>query len=234
MRKRSGFPDGTVGAGRCQGSGWVPVVAALAGWALLVTCGCARGPAGGVNNAVNKLLVRVNVAGRIDDTLFYFVAFDDGGNPAFGPLPVVSSPFGNGWGTGTFTTFVRYHQGIYQVFGHRVNPDNTVADTFLDQPLFSVPPRGNQLEFTLDLNRVFAAGATQLNVNIFATDQILVDPNLQAIKREDGLGVTGTEYITFRIDRNGVFDNSIGLEPIGDIVNPDLDISNFRFEVQRQ
>jgi len=212
---------------------WWCIVGSLA-LPILILTGCARGPAGGAAVA-NRFIIRFNTLGPIRDDLFYFVAFDDNNVSADGPLPVVSAPFGNGWGAGSFTTFVRYHQGIYQVFRHTVNPDTTVTDTLIDQPLLSKPAQGGQLEFTLDMDRTFAVGATSLDVNIFATDQILVDPNLQAIKQQDGLGFPpGTDYITIRIDRNGLFDNRSGLESAGDVVFPNIDLTDFRIEVQRQ
>ncbi|HJN18263.1 MAG TPA: hypothetical protein QGH10_22370, partial [Armatimonadota bacterium] len=95
---------------------WAAVLIVLI---VVPLCGCARGGAtGGVT--IPDLLARffVTFAGPIDDTSYYFIAIDtDDDFGGDGPLPVAAGPFwGNGWGTGSMTHFIAYHQGRYDVF----------------------------------------------------------------------------------------------------------------------
>lgn len=87
--------------------------------AALPFAGCARsGGTGGQN--IPNLLVRflLRYAGPVNDTAHYYIAIDaDDDYGVDGPLPVAAGPFwGNAWGTGSMTHFVRYTQGSYNVF----------------------------------------------------------------------------------------------------------------------
>ena len=87
--------------------------------------GCARGgeqqpPI--VPEVVLEIMVRF--AGPVNDLFYYFIALDaDGDFGADGPLPVAAGPrWGNGWGTGSMTHFVEYHQGRYELFRADLTP----------------------------------------------------------------------------------------------------------------
>jgi len=73
--------------------------------------------------------VLVRFARPVNDAHYYFAAFDtDGDLGADGPLPVAAGPrWGNGWGTGSFTHFVQYHQGRYDLFRVNLRPELTQA-----------------------------------------------------------------------------------------------------------
>jgi hypothetical protein len=90
----------------------------LAGAMAASLAGCARG--GGSGPGLPSWIIEfiVRFAGPIDDTCFYYVAIDaDNDFGVDGPLPVAAGPYwGNGWGTGSMTHFVSYHQGRYDVF----------------------------------------------------------------------------------------------------------------------
>jgi hypothetical protein len=60
----------------------------------------------------------VTFAGPVQDAFYYYIAIDaDGDFGADGPLPVAAGPnWGNGWGTGSMTHYVEYHQGRYELF----------------------------------------------------------------------------------------------------------------------
>jgi len=103
------------------------VVVAAAG-ALPLT-GCARG--GELAPVVPEVVLEVLVqfARAINDAFYYYAAFDtDGDFGADGPLPVAAGPrWGNGWGTGSLTHFVEYHQGRYELFRVNLRPVLTQA-----------------------------------------------------------------------------------------------------------
>ncbi len=89
---------------------------ALAAFASGLVLGCARG---GPNAAMpEKLLdIQLQFAGPVNDAFYYFIALDADDDVNDGPIPVASGPYwGNGWGTGSMTHYVRYHQGTYEVF----------------------------------------------------------------------------------------------------------------------
>jgi len=204
----------------------------------LTLCGCAKSPdLGGAATVTNRLIVRLTVDGNINDLFYYYVAFDDDGNSADGPLPVVSSPYGNGWGTGSFTRFVEYHQGTFRVFTHAVDAEGTIEDKYVDRPFeFSYPQGGKELRFVLDYNRNFPADPRTLDINFITTDEIILDPNLQIQKRFDGLGPQGSDYVSIPMRTNGVFSNYQAAirESAGDVALPDLDMVDWRIEIQRQ
>jgi len=96
---------------------------------LLVTLalglfGCARG--GEEQPVVPEVIldIMVRFAAPVNDAFYYFIALDaDGDFGADGPLPVAAGPrWGNGWGTGSMTHFVEYHQGRYELFRADLTP----------------------------------------------------------------------------------------------------------------
>jgi len=204
----------------------------------VLAVGCAKSPTtGGVGVVTNRLLVQFSVDGGINDLFYYFVAFDDDDNPADGPLPVISSPWGNGWGTGSFTRFVEYHQGVFRVLTHTVNDDGTVDDEYVDRPFqFTFPQGGKELSFVLDYAKNFPSDPRTLDINIITTDEIILDPNLQIEKTFDALGPRGNDYVSIQTQTNGVFTNQTAAirEEAGDVSRPDLDLIDWRIEIQRQ
>jgi hypothetical protein len=214
--------------------------------------GCAKSPPGGVSGIVsNRLVFNWIVQGFVRDQFYYYVAIDDDENSSTGPIPVIGPPFGNGWGTGSFTLSVEYHAGQYRLLRHVKNPDGTLsAGTVVPTGLINaVPPRqlgGDEFRFELDINQLIAQGflrdARTLDINFIITDQINVNPNA-GFKTFDGLGRTGNVYVTIPFQVNGTFDNGTTgaeAEDIQDVVNcfqidgcPDLDIADWSIEVQR-
>jgi hypothetical protein len=87
-------------------------------------CGCARGgPTGPVTPQV-VMDFTATMAGPINDAFYYFIPLDaDGDFGVDGPIPVAAGPFWqNGWGTGSFTHYVEYHLGQYNVYQVRLEP----------------------------------------------------------------------------------------------------------------
>ncbi len=95
----------------------------LASLALTLT-GCARGGEGPSIVPEVILDIMVRFAAPVNDAFYYFIALDaDGDFGADGPLPVAAGPrWGNGWGTGSMTHFVEYHQGRYELFRADLTP----------------------------------------------------------------------------------------------------------------
>jgi hypothetical protein len=101
--------------------------ALLAGSALVLAAvlgGCARGGPEGAAPVPSRVLdVVLTYAGPVNDAFYYFIAIDADDDPHDGPIPVASGPYwGNGWGTGSMTHYVEYHQGVYQVYRPVLQP----------------------------------------------------------------------------------------------------------------
>lgn len=83
----------------------------------LMMSGCARGGEGGPVVPAQVMDILLRFAGPINDAFYYFIAVDADDDVNDGPIPVASGPYwGNGWGTGSMTHYVEYHQGIYQLY----------------------------------------------------------------------------------------------------------------------
>ncbi len=86
---------------------------------VIVLSGCARGGENG-GSVVPEVVLKIiwQMAGPVNDDFYYFVAFDaDTDQGADFPVPVAAGPYwGNGWGTGSMTHFLEYHQGHYELY----------------------------------------------------------------------------------------------------------------------
>ncbi|MEA3400349.1 MAG: hypothetical protein U9R79_03810 [Armatimonadota bacterium] len=104
-------------------------VAALLLAAALPIGGCARGGEQEPVVPETVLDLVVTYAAAVEDAFYYYVALDtDGDFGADGPLPVAAGPnWGNGWGTGSLTHYVEYHQGRYELFRATLEPDLIAA-----------------------------------------------------------------------------------------------------------
>lgn len=205
-------------------------------------CGCAKFPSNQVQPSGKQLVITMTVAGRLNPSYFYFVAFNTNGDTTQGPVPVVGPPWGNGWGTGNITFFVRYTQGVYRIF--RIVPGTNnlgIVDTGAQPIGFVDPgPSGKTLRFTIDVSQIAttelpADQLESLTVNFISTDIQPEDPNFPGPKYYDGLGETGNDFLTISLAGNRLYSNSeFNIEPSGDVLNgdPDLDITDWSIEVQ--
>lgn len=91
--------------------------ALLLALALPLLGGCARGSG---TSTVPEVVVDfyARFSGTINDAYYYYFAIDaDGDFGDDGPVPVAAGPYWqNGWGTGSITHFVEYHQGEYNLY----------------------------------------------------------------------------------------------------------------------
>jgi hypothetical protein len=218
-------------------------IALIAALISLLVSGCARYPTSPSHITGKRLVITLTVAGEINPNYFYFVAFDISGQPTPGPLPVIGAPWGNGWGTGAISSYVVYNQlqpqggyGLYQI----PPGTNLLGKVYLGPPLSSVtPPAGsNKLQFTIDLGQLATDtipvdSIDTININFITTDILPLSPDYSGPKYYDGLGSTGTSYITISAKTNQRYSNSQNdIEPEGDCPIPDLDIIDWSVEVQ--
>lgn len=230
---------------------------------LLAAAGCARAPSGAESTTGPQVIVSMTVAHRIRPDYFYFVLFNvSSASPptSVGPIPVVGTPWGNGFAQGDITGLVRYdaaqgntHYGVYSV----VPGTNNRQFTPLGSPLqyTVVGDTGNTIQFRIPLSQLATAGISvdqiqSLQINFVATNAILEDANTSATKLFDALGdarqVGGVNNpITISATTSRIYQNSDSLtqEPSGDVTQagngvfqntnePDLDIVNWTVEIR--
>lgn len=233
-----------VGASRA----FARAVRAWSGLLLLGCSACARFPDTPTAGGVRRIVVEVQVAGRIRPDYHYFVLFNLSNDPTgqSGPVPVVAPPWGNGFAAGAFTHFMRFDNlqpsGGYALY--RVQPNtNLSVSQYLGAPRFSEPvgAESSRLRFEIDLiqlipNPVNAQQMRFIQLNIVATDRIPIDPNDLTPKVVDALGDPAlgvSQYLNLRTDQNRIVRNAdTNLEPRGDAPDPDLDIVDWRVEVR--
>ncbi len=213
---------------------------------LMLSTGCARFPDTPAQQGVRRLIIEMQVAGRIRPEYHYFVLFNLSNDPTgqAGPVPVLIPPWGNGFAGGAFTHFMRFDrfqpQARYALY--RVVPDtNLSVFQFIGVPLV-VEPVGadsNRLRLEIDITQFIpdpdeAREMRFIQMNFIATDRVPLDPNDTAPKVSDALGPPGLgQYLNIRIDQNRILRNvDAGLESAGDVADPDLDIVDWRVEVR--
>ncbi len=105
------------------------MAAALAIALALPLTGCARG--GEEAPVVPEVVIDflVTFGGPVRDAFYYYIALDaDNDFGEDGPVAVAAGPnWGNGWGTGSFTHYVEYHQGRYELFRAQLEPELVTA-----------------------------------------------------------------------------------------------------------
>ncbi|HEX2999918.1 MAG TPA: hypothetical protein VHR86_06755 [Armatimonadota bacterium] len=208
---------------------------------LPLLAGCARVPAlAPVEQIKHRLTVDFTVAGHINPLYYYFIAIDAQGDPSLGPLPVVSSPWGNGWGTGNITHYVLYHQGVFTVNQVRANTNLLLSDQIGIPFETNQPEGGNLMHVVLDLDTI-ATNLTRINLNLITTDHIDVEPNYQSTKPYDALGMTGNSFLNLPVNVSNIFTNSQSLDPetAGDLppqssseTRNDLDLTDWTIDVR--
>jgi hypothetical protein len=225
----------------------IPSIIAIIGL-LAVGGGCARTPGGAAGQPSRQLILTMTVDGVITPDRFYFLALDFSGDDSRGPIPVFGPPWGNGWGAGSITHYVRIRGNQAEVY--RIRPGtNLLESEFLGRPFDYRPPiNSGTLTVTLDLDTLIPTNstATFVNINIIATDRVDVDPRFTGPKLVDAFGDTGTRFVSIPIRTNRVFTNldfPSPIEPRGDVLlvpdrlptnAPNLDVVDWRFEVRRQ
>ena len=163
---------------------------------LLLPAGCAKSPSNGSTSPVSgpQLLVTMTVAGNINPNCYYYILFNVNNTPGpnnssiTGPVPVVATPFGNGYAAGAFTNYVEYNSG--QTGGtnfnyYAVDPTLFNSQVLGQSRLVQAQASGNTLTFQLPLAYLTTSTVTtadkinSLQVNFITTN--VVPPNGQNI-----------------------------------------------------
>lgn len=230
---------------------------------FLLPTGCAKSPAGTGNGTGTQLIISMTVAGRVRPDYFYFVLFNNANdtNGTNGPIPVVTTPWGNGFAAGRtaeggLTHYVQIDSsqpqngyGVYAI----VPGSNLRTSQYLGAPL-QTTTGSNTIQFRIPLSQLGTTavpdGSIQnLQINFLATNIIPLNPEYSGTKFFDALGDANqpggvNNYITISTAQSGIYDNSTkNIEPGRDVTeagngvfkhidNPDLDITDFRVEVR--
>lgn len=199
-------------------------------------CGCARYPKMVIPAGVNRLTVKFEIAGELKHEAYYFIAFDDDEDPLDGPLPAAVSPFGNGWGTGSFTRFIEIHLGRATLY--EVNPNDPYQPVFIGYPI-EFEQRANSASVTVDMDAFFRNGIPNaIDLNIIAVDEIILNPNYEGIRSYDAFGPRGNDYVTISLRATADYRNGQGFirEIAGDAMPAGadhLDITDWSVSVMR-
>lgn len=199
-------------------------------------CSCARYPQMVKPVGINRLTIKFEVAGEIKPEAYYFIAFDDDGDSLDGPLPAVVRPFGNGWGTGSFTRFIEIH--LEQATLHDVNPNDPYQPILTGYPI-EFERRASGISVTVDMDTFFRNGIPDtVDINIIAVDEIILNPDYQGIRSYDAFGPRGNDYVTISLRATAEYRNGQGFirETAGDAVPADadhLDITDWSIGVVR-
>jgi len=122
--------------------------------------GCARGSGPGV---IPEVVIEIvwEMAGAVDDSSYYYVAFDaDDDEGADFPVPVAAGPYwGNGWGTGSITHFLEYHAGTYLLYRADLNVvPRQLSGGFLD--VVGDVTGGDAGEYTITVSSITLGAVT--------------------------------------------------------------------------
>lgn len=210
--------------------------------------GCARGPGGG-DSTGTRLTFSMTVEGKINPNFVYIVALRPSTStnpPEDGPLPVIRQPWGNGFVAGDCDYFVQFSPDFspnYAVFKFR---DRTLNEWFqIGVPVRydDVPADGKTIKFDLNLSQIAGnvndADLLQtLQINFLTMDRVPRGNDTRG-KSFDALGNSRlpsevNSPITISLKSSRVYDNRSfnQLEPLNDVADPDLDLRDFRVEVQ--
>jgi len=200
----------------------------LLGCSLLL--GCARTPR--VPTVVapkRQLIVEFALPAPASPNYFYFVAFDNDGDPANGPVPVTawSDAMGSGWGIISqrnvrVPAYVVYNQGRFSQY---------LNDQYKGPPFQAqVLDGGRRIRLTLDLDLI-TTSVSLLSMNIITVDTEF-PPSPPGVRVDyDGLGpFPGNDYVSFPLANSTL--RNLGDETEGDCPEPTLDIVDWSAEVR--
>jgi hypothetical protein len=216
----------------------------------LVLGSCAMLPDSGSGARTKRIVVTVTMEQAINQNFVYIFAFRPSTelNPTTqGPVPVVTSPWGNGFVAGNCTYFVRwdpFQSPRYLVY--RFNDANLTSwyQTGVPVNYIDVGTDSKTFVFELDLTQLALTPAEadtykSLQINLMAMDRI--PQGSGGSKAWDALGdgrlpSSINDYITVDLRTTGIYNNTKygQMEPVGDAPDPSLDIADFQVEVRQQ
>ncbi|MBS1704424.1 MAG: hypothetical protein JST40_01010 [Armatimonadetes bacterium] len=230
---------------------------ALACSAILLT-GCARLPKNTVDLSSTRIHFKFKVDGRIrtgseqggsGQAYIYMVALrlSEEENPTdTGPIPIIGPPWGNGFVGGNATHFVQWDPAqaneftIYKFINSDLLQWQTLGYPVAFQP---VVQGTSWIEFEVALSQLEpdatqAAKIRSVQVNFLTMDSA---PQTGNSKLWDALGDGRlpseiNQYLVIPLRANGLYTNQRagGIEPVGDQIDPDLDMSDWSVEVRLQ
>ena len=171
---------------------------------LLLPAGCAKSPSGGSTSPVSgpQLIVTMTVAGNINPAYYYYILFNVNNTPGpnnssvTGPVPVVATPYGNGYAAGAFTNYVEYNgtqPGGTNFNYYVVDPTLFISKPLGQSRLVQAQAVGSTLTFQLPLAYLATSTATvdqinSLQVNFITTNVVPVNgQNITTSKYFDAL-----------------------------------------------
>lgn len=215
-----------------------------------VATSCAKFPAGGGGAVGTRLIFSFRLAEAPNPNFVYIVALRPSTELSpitQGPIPVIASPWGNGFVAGNATHYVRWDVSKspdYLVFAFQ-DPD------LLNYFEIGVPvsyhvlnPGEREIRFELELSQIVPAGIAEqyqsIQVNFLTQD--VIPQGGSAGKYWDALGdgrlPSGiNQYVTIPLKTAGIYDNARfqDLEPPDDVipnVDPSLDIVDWSVEIR--
>lgn len=214
---------------------------------LALLAGCAQFPGGIEGGEPRQLLdLQMTVRGAIDPNGYYLFVIDTNGRNSDGPEVIApyTEYLGNGRATGSYQNYVEYHLGQFELFrdqpelpGQVVPPREALGVPFFTDSTSSA----GTLRCSIDLATLLAHPddplPTQLEVNFITVNQIVLPGELPVIPRAtDGLGLIGTQYLSFQVQSGQVIQND-GIESSGELfegqqIPPDYDLVDFRIAIR--
>jgi hypothetical protein len=189
--------------------------------ALWLASGCAQFPANVVIGGRRLLTMQLTLRGAADPNAYYLFVIDTGtsgdGPRVLAPL----TPFlGNGRATGSYTHYVEYHQGRFELF--RDQPEQVGVSqpprVALGQPFsYNDSSSSGTLRCALDLAQLKTNTSDpdpqQIKLNLITVNEIVLPGDVPPVPRQtDGFGPDGNSYLIVRL-LNGVrIDNSTLIE----------------------
>jgi hypothetical protein len=141
-------------------------------------------------------------------------------DPVLSPIPGVSLVVGNLTSGQTATVVAQMQQ----------------TATYIGPPYAQEPVTGNTLTFTLDLDTLGPASVVKnLEVNIIATDKLIIVPDSTETKTWDALGPPESpEFVSISTTATTTYSNDQALVPeqAGDCAIPSLDIVDWSLEIR--
>jgi len=213
---------------------------------VLALTGCAKFPKQEAPPfSRDRLIITLTYASGIDLGSFYYIAIDDDGDPATGPLPALTRPWGNGWGVpfderlgSRIHFFVEIFRQSAQVFRiETFQPPFTARP--LGPPLDFSFPQPNQIRVVIDLRQLFPPPnplPERLELNFISVDELKTNPYDNTPRRGfDALGATGNDFISVPLASTQTFRNGQGwvLETSGDAQIDALDLTDWEVRVIR-
>ncbi len=213
--------------------------------------GCAKSPSGGpVTRATNRFQATLSLAGTLNPSYYYAVAFDDGGGDGQGPSAILgNTDIPNRIVGGTFRLLVLYRGGSFRVY-YRSTPSDQTTEREISgtNGLFVVTPRATQngINFTLDLDALLPGTATYIfphttgttptlisdrfDINAITTNIINLDANDNRIKPVDAFGaqqVATPVEVQIGATRTLTLSDATGDENLADISYTDPQSSTY-------